>query len=300
MERRREAPADRTRIRIARRRARRARRRLSARGTTLPGIHDPVRVEELLDAAIERDEVAVLALEIAELAVADAVLAGARAAARKRIVDEAPRSAPRPARSRPHRRDRAGTRRGSCRRRRGRRFRRATRSRRARSRACSIASASSDTGTATSVVIAFEPGASASDAISALCRALHIWLRAVGSLSDSNAVAPSSPASSRVVARSPATPASVPPNSTKRYGDSGKLVPANAFSAAIVVASSSSQRVTGTPEPMIAAAARHADSIDGKAARATTMCSGIGCSRSVSSVMTPSVPSEPTKRPVRL
>ena len=40
----------------------------------------------------------------------------------------------------------------------------------------------------------------------------------------------------------------MPPNSTKRYGDSGKLVPENAFSAAIVVASSSSQRVTGTPD----------------------------------------------------
>ena len=92
-------------------------------------------------------------------------------------------------------------------------------------RACSIAAASSDTGTATSVVIAFEPGASARDAMSALCRALHICARAVGSLSDSNAVAPSSSASSRVVARSPATPASVPPNSTKRYGDSGKSVP---------------------------------------------------------------------------
>ena len=84
--------------------------------------------------------------------------------------------------------------------------------------------------------------------MSALCRALHIFARAVGSLSDSNAVAPSSSATSRVVTRSPAMPASVPPNSTKRYGDSGKLVPENAFSAAIVVASRSSQRVTGTPD----------------------------------------------------
>ena len=73
-----------------------------------------------------------------------------------------------------------------------------------------------------------------------------------------------------------------------------------ALSDTIVVASSSSQRVTGMPAPMIAAAVRHAASMDGNAARATTMCSGIACSRTVSSVMTPSVPSEPTNSSVRL
>src|SRR4051794_11778796 len=55
----------------------------------LAGVHDPVRVEELLDAAEERQQVAVLLLEIAQLAVADAVLAGARAAARERVLDDA-------------------------------------------------------------------------------------------------------------------------------------------------------------------------------------------------------------------
>ena len=92
----------------------------------------------------------------------------------------------------------------------------------------------------------------------------------------------------------------MPPNSTKRYGDSGNVVPLYALSAPIVIASSSSQRVTSTPAPMIAAAAPHAASTDGKAARATTTNSGIGWSRSVSSVITPSVPSEPMNRFVRL
>ena len=191
----------------------------------LAGIQDPVRVEELLDAAVERHEIAVLELEVAELAVADAVLARARAAACERILDHSPLSAsawaidaassgssrnatwklPSPTwpTMPPRNPDSSSAR-----------------------RACSIAAASSDTGTATSVVIAFEPGASASDAISALCRALHIRARAVGSALRLERRAPSSSASSRVVARSPVTPASVPPNSTKRYGDSGKLVPA--------------------------------------------------------------------------
>src|SRR5205823_1956041 len=54
----------------------------------LAGIHDSVRVEQLLDPAVERQEVTVLALEIAELAVADAMLAGAGPAARERVLHE--------------------------------------------------------------------------------------------------------------------------------------------------------------------------------------------------------------------
>ena len=89
----REARADRPRLRAARRRAARARSRLAFGRHDLAGIHDPVRVEELLDAAVERHEVAVLALEVAELAEADPVLARAGAAAGERVVDDAPSSA---------------------------------------------------------------------------------------------------------------------------------------------------------------------------------------------------------------
>src|SRR4051812_29089464 len=48
----------------------------------LTGIEHALRVEELLQPAVERHEIAVLALEVGELAEADAMLAGARAAAR--------------------------------------------------------------------------------------------------------------------------------------------------------------------------------------------------------------------------
>ena len=295
----REARIDRAGVCAARRRARRAQCRLSRqRRDDLAGIHDPVRVEQILDAAHHRQQVAVLEGEVGELPEADAVLAGARAAARQSVLDDARVQLLRLL-------DRCGVigveeerdvevavadvtddAAGElglleCTARLLDRTRRADRHRGHRSSSR-------------------EPGESASDAISALCRALHICARAAGSLSDSKAVAPSSSASSRVVSRSPATPASLPPNSTNRYGDSGNAVPLNAFSAAIVIASRSSQRSTGTPTPMIAAAARHAASTDGNAARATTTWSGIGCRRSVSSVITPSVPSEPTKRLVRL
>src|SRR5258707_2210929 len=54
----------------------------------LPGIQDPVRIEQLLDAAHERDAVAVLALEVGELAEADAMLARARPTACEGVVDD--------------------------------------------------------------------------------------------------------------------------------------------------------------------------------------------------------------------
>ena len=241
-----------------------------------------------------------LLLEIRELAVADAVLAGARAAARECVLRRPRRSALPPARSTRVVRVEQESRRGSCRRRRGRRCRREDPIRRARAARARSRRRAPTPGRRRRSSSPSTRARWAMDAMSELCRALHICARAVGSLSDSNAVAPSSSATSRVVTRSPATPASEPPNSTKRYGDSGKLVPENALSAAIVVASRSSQRVTGTPTPISVAAARHAASTEGNAARATTMWSGIGCSRSVSSVITPSVPSDPMKRFVRL
>ena len=54
----------------------------------LPGIHDPERVEDTLDLPHQRHQVAVLELERRDLALADAVLAGARAAARERVDDQ--------------------------------------------------------------------------------------------------------------------------------------------------------------------------------------------------------------------
>ena len=164
------------------------------------------------------NEVAVLALEVRELAVADPVLAGARAAARERVLDDRRVQ-------RLRLRDRRGV----------------VGIEQERDVEVAVADVADDAAAQPGLVERAarlldrgrelrhrnrdvgrhrrEPGASASDAINALWRALHICARAVGSLSDSKAVAPSSSASSRVVSRSPATPASLPPNSTKRYGD---------------------------------------------------------------------------------
>ena len=66
----------------------------------LPGIEDPVRVEaRSFSAAEPRHEVAVLPLEVAELAEPDPVLARARAAALERPVDDLRRSAAPPPRA---------------------------------------------------------------------------------------------------------------------------------------------------------------------------------------------------------
>ena len=92
---------------------------------------------------------------------------------------------------------------------------------------------------------------------------------------------------------------SVPAASTNSDGPAGKSVPWCALIAAIVHASSSSTRVTPAPAATIVVAARHADSTSGNESRRTTACSGIPCRRTVSSVITPSVPSEPTSRPRR-
>ena len=70
-----------------------ARARLDRRGSPtlehLSRVEDPVRVEQALDAAHQRQEVAVLELERLQLAATDAVLARARAAAGQGIDDEA-------------------------------------------------------------------------------------------------------------------------------------------------------------------------------------------------------------------
>ena len=63
--------------------------------------------------------------------------------------------------------------------------------------------------------------------------------------------------------------------------------------------SSSSMRATGMPLWMVTIVASQAASIVGNGQMPAEIASGMPCSRSVSSVMMPSVPSEPTKRRVR-
>ena len=57
-------------------------------GQDLPGVHDPVRVEDSLDAPHQRQKIAVLGLEAVDLPEADPVLAGAGAAAGEGVLDE--------------------------------------------------------------------------------------------------------------------------------------------------------------------------------------------------------------------
>ena len=71
------------------------------------------------------------------------------------------------------------------------------------------------------------------------------------------------------------------------------------MTALIEVASSSSQRATGTPAWTIAIAVATASRVVGNEQIAAEIASGIGRSRSVSSVIIPSVPSDPMKRWVR-
>ena len=71
------------------------------------------------------------------------------------------------------------------------------------------------------------------------------------------------------------------------------------MTARIDVASSSSQRATGTPACTVAMAVATASCVLGNEQIAAEIASGIGRSRSVSSVMIPSVPSEPMNRCVR-
>src|SRR5215211_9292197 len=64
------------------------RNRMDVARQNLAGVQDPVGVEEVLQRAEVREQVAVLALEVADLAEADAVLAGAGPPARERPLDE--------------------------------------------------------------------------------------------------------------------------------------------------------------------------------------------------------------------
>ena len=58
-------------------------------------------------------------------------------------------------------------------------------------------------------------------------------------------------------------------------------------------------RVTPAPAATIEAAVLHALSMSGNEMRRATACSGIAWSLTVTSVITASVPSEPTSSPVR-
>ena len=69
--------------------------------------------------------------------------------------------------------------------------------------------------------------------------------------------------------------------------------------ASICASSSSSIRATGTPLWIVWITVSTAAAIVGKAQTAAEIASGMPYSRTVTSVMMPSVPSEPTKSRVR-
>jgi hypothetical protein len=95
------------------------------------------------------------------------------------------------------------------------------------------------------------------------------------------------------------TPASVPWNSKKSVGASTSVVRLYALTAAIVRSHRYSLRAIGTPSWIAAITVSTADARSGKLATAAEIASGTGYRRTVTSVITPSVPSEPTKRRVR-
>ena len=95
------------------------------------------------------------------------------------------------------------------------------------------------------------------------------------------------------------TAAALPWNSRKSVGASGYAVLLWRLRAAIVVAHRSSLRATGMPAWSVSITVFAAPSMSGKAHTAADIASCTGWSLTVTSVMMPSVPSEPTKRRVR-
>ena len=85
----------------------------------------------------------------------------------------------------------------------------------------------------------------------------------------------------------------------EQRGRVGAVQPGLRLIIAIVSASTNSQRATGMPCCTMAMAASTAAVMLGKAHTAAAICSGMPRTLSVSSVMMPSVPSEPMKRWVR-
>ena len=77
------------------------------------------------------------------------------------------------------------------------------------------------------------------------------------------------------------------------------LGPEKRLTASTIASSSSSTRATGMPDWMTAAAVSTAPFMLANEQTAADVASGTRCRRRVISVITPSVPSEPTKRRVR-
>ena len=90
-----------------------------------------------------------------------------------------------------------------------------------------------------------------------------------------------------------------PPPRRRGTGLPGYDVPEYALAAATNQASRNSMRVTPAPAATIEAAVLQALSMSGNEMRSATACSGIAWSLTVTSVITASVPSEPTSSPVR-
>ena len=154
-------------------------------------------------------------------------------------------------------------------------------------------------GTHTSVARSFVPGKRAASACVTSCLAFQRRARASASRSWTISVAPSSRAIACTSSRSARTSSSLPEASTNRHGASGYAVPEKALTATTHHASSSSIRETPPPAATMPAAVRPALSTSGNETRIATTCSWIAWSRTVTSVITASVPSEPTSRPVR-
>ena len=160
-------------------------------------------------------------------------------------------------------------------------------------------SASREIGTQTSVARASAPGRSSRAAQNASCRAAHSRLRSSASVAQRKSEPPNSTASSPTAAACSATPAAEPWNSKNSVGASGKSSLECRMQARICTSSSSSMRATGMPDWMVAITVSTAPARSRNGQTAADTASGMPCSRSCSSVMMPSVPSEPTKSRVR-
>ena len=162
-------------------------------------------------------------------------------------------------------------------------------------------SASREIGTQTSVVHARAPGRSASAAYSASWRACHSVSRSSSRVAHSkpqpavlgrerlHRLAPGRRRAGRCRCEIRRTASARPGSSVFEYR----------LTASIWTSSRSSIRATGMPSWIVAMTVSTAPSIESNAQTAADTASGIGCSRTVTSVITPSVPSAPTNRRVR-
>ncbi len=167
----------------------------------------------------------------------------------------------------------------------------------------SMMSGSLESGTATSVDHSSWPGLRNAIMLqSDSFLADHSFFCSCASLANSKSPLLCASAIARTILMLSCTPAVVPENLKNSVGTSFQtltVAPAR-FTTLIWTSSMSSMAATGTPARMILAAAAAASRIVGKVTTATLVSCGMTASFKVISVTMPSVPSEPTKRPVKL